>query len=568
MKRAKIKNMLKKLLVSFMAAMILLTSIAPSVANAQWYNQSYEEFHEMVFSEATPPQEIFGERYTYAQVQWIMYSLADFFANVATNQTPEIVSCGLVMARGGEGGGPGAEECVQAAQAIATQNTASNLANAPDGSFITFMAKDRSLSAITTMKNSMKKLNPASEVKAQTGFGYDTALNDMIRDLWMYARNISYALFIFLAIILSFMIMFRVKLNPQTVVSIQSAIPKLFITLILITFSYAIAGFVVDLMYVVIGLFALMLGPVLNLENIDLFNIMTRGLANTGVWGFAILNIFGMSVAFILALGMLLGTVFQIVNAISLFSIGTVLFIIAIIIIFLILLIITFKILISLLRAYVEFILNVFTGPLQIAIGVVVPGAGFGAWLKRVIASLAVFPIAGMLFTLSYMFLVLSLQNSGSVGTTLVDFLGYDLANVSGTLNVGEGWPPLISPGGDFLGTITPMALFMLSFTFYSMIPKISDMIKGFMSGRGFSAGSAIGEAFAAGGLTGMAYGAARDEVGSQAGMVGAGWAHSTRGGALGRVQRTVGDSARGWAARRKLIEEGAGLHSSGYRKT
>ena len=48
--------------------------------------------------------------------------------------------------------------------------------------------------------------------------------------------------------------MFRAKINPQTVVTIQSAIPKAVVALILVTFSYAIAGLMIDLMYLLIGL--------------------------------------------------------------------------------------------------------------------------------------------------------------------------------------------------------------------------------------------------------------------------------------------------------------------------
>ena len=54
--------------------------------------------------------------------------------------------------------------------------------------------------------------------------------------------------------------MFRVKINPQTVVSLQTMIPKLIITMLLVTFSFAIAGFVIDLVYVIIVAFIGMLG--------------------------------------------------------------------------------------------------------------------------------------------------------------------------------------------------------------------------------------------------------------------------------------------------------------------
>ena len=48
--------------------------------------------------------------------------------------------------------------------------------------------------------------------------------------------------------------MFRMKINPQNVATFQSAIPKIVTTLILITFAYAIAGFMIDLMFVLFNL--------------------------------------------------------------------------------------------------------------------------------------------------------------------------------------------------------------------------------------------------------------------------------------------------------------------------
>jgi len=53
--------------------------------------------------------------------------------------------------------------------------------------------------------------------------------------------------------------MFRMKMNPQTVISIENALPKIVIALILITFSFAIAGFLIDLTYISMGLIVSML---------------------------------------------------------------------------------------------------------------------------------------------------------------------------------------------------------------------------------------------------------------------------------------------------------------------
>ena len=72
--------------------------------------------------------------------------------------------------------------------------------------------------------------------------------------LWKIFRDLSYMLLVIILIAIGFMIMFRAKINPQTVISVENALPKIVISLILITFSFAIAGFIIDLMYITIGL--------------------------------------------------------------------------------------------------------------------------------------------------------------------------------------------------------------------------------------------------------------------------------------------------------------------------
>lgn len=73
-------------------------------------------------------------------------------------------------------------------------------------------------------------------------------------NLWIIFRDLSYMLLVIVLIGIGFMIMFRAKLNPQTVISVENALPKIVISLILITFSFAIAGFIIDLMYIIIGI--------------------------------------------------------------------------------------------------------------------------------------------------------------------------------------------------------------------------------------------------------------------------------------------------------------------------
>ena len=65
--------------------------------------------------------------------------------------------------------------------------------------------------------------------------------------LWKTLRNATYALFSIVFIVIGVMIMLRVKISPQAVITLQNSIPKLITALILVTFSYAIAGLVIDL---------------------------------------------------------------------------------------------------------------------------------------------------------------------------------------------------------------------------------------------------------------------------------------------------------------------------------
>ncbi|MBI4225549.1 hypothetical protein HY612_00375 [Candidatus Roizmanbacteria bacterium] len=91
---------------------------------------------------------------------------------------------------------------------------------------------------------------PKSYAAEGTGF----AAMKPISNLWIVFRDIAYMLLVLVLITIGFMIMFQMKLNPQTVISVENALPRIVISLLLITFSFAIAGFLIDLMYVLIVL--------------------------------------------------------------------------------------------------------------------------------------------------------------------------------------------------------------------------------------------------------------------------------------------------------------------------
>jgi len=235
-------NLLKKLTLSFLSVLIFFFSLAPyfSIAKAQttetWYSQGFKTWFAKV-SDPSNPSEIFGERYTSAQVEWVIYGIFAFFVNqVAPPGTAgacvngDIVACTVGIKE--------FFDSIYAGEGSSQINSNKSLAS------LVFTV--RPLSGISYIRGKIRNFSLVPTVQAQTvGFGFD-ALKP-IQEMWKASRDIAFGLFVLTAVIFAFMIMFRVKLSPQLVISVQSALPKVFMALILATFSYAIAGFVIDL---------------------------------------------------------------------------------------------------------------------------------------------------------------------------------------------------------------------------------------------------------------------------------------------------------------------------------
>ena len=90
-----------------------------------------------------------------------------------------------------------------------------------------------------------------SKAYAQTagGAGFNS-LNPLLT-IWKTFRNIAYLIFVIIFVLVGFGIMLRFNIDPRTVMSIENQLPKLVIGLILVTFSFAIAGLLIDLMWLV-----------------------------------------------------------------------------------------------------------------------------------------------------------------------------------------------------------------------------------------------------------------------------------------------------------------------------
>lgn len=491
------QKLIKKIILSILAAIVLTFSVVPyAKAQGSWYNQGFPEWYLKVY-DTTNPQEIFGERYTAAQVQWIFYTLFSIPFNLLGDVFgQELPNCILSGDLG---------QCFSAI--FPTSGTPGTINTAQRKNFFQILTEDRPLSGITYVKNIARKFHLIPEARAQEGFGFGRL--DPILPIWKTTRNFAYALFVLTAIVFSFMIMFRVKIAPQTIITVQSALPKLVIAAILVTFSYAIAGFLVDLMYVFIGLVSLFFSPQ---DPVATFELLTKGLPitgnlYTGIFGPFLVYLLAVLIVLAVVLFSEVGLVGILVGVGSLFA-GTMLatgatgggaaiiFALLLIIVFFVLLLLVLwhfaRTIIMLIKAFANVLLLTIFAPLQITLGALVPSFGFGAWIKSLAGNLAVFPVTGFMIMLAFRFLGLALTTSFPQGDTLQGVLRTMVGTPLADAYLGAtsaAWPPLL--GGERL---IPLIFVGVSIVIFSLIPKAADLIKSLVEGKPFAYGTAIGE--------------------------------------------------------------------------
>ena len=419
-----------------------------------WYEQTVCDFLSRVHQD--PDSEIFGERYTYAQVNWIINSLMGqvfplnvLYSNDLFNELEEV----LLSQK--------------------TPDLASYLKFGPAGLLLGVISQttvQQPASGIAYFKNLASRFSLAPPASAQ-GYGY-TAISGL-QDLWTASRNLSYFILIIVMIAAGFMIIFRVKIGAQTAVTIQMLLPRIIITLLLITFSYAIAGFVIDLIYVIIS--------------IVVYAFLGAGTGSNTVINFISSGRALMWVNFFFML-MLIPLM-----AIPFLGGGLMAIIIGLVITFLLM-----KVAWMMLKTYVTFLALIVFGPWMIAFGLLSPrdsylSAGFGSWLRNILAHASVFATVPIMFLFSIM---LFMQPIWGIINTIVTVLG-----VSDTT-----W-------GEFVGSVTlfdsgslPVLPFapgvpnsfyaiILGFVVLAMIPKAAEMMRDFLKASKFGYGSAMGQA-------------------------------------------------------------------------
>ena len=236
-------------------------------------------------------------------------------------------------------------------------------------------------------------LPTASRAYAQ-GTGY-SAMSTFL-PFWKVFRNLAYSLYIIMFVVVGIMIMLRTKVNAQTIISIQTALPNLLITLILITFSYAIVGFMIDIMYFLIYFVVYLL------SSIDIISTPTKAISRLmsySAWSVIFEGrnsiISAVSMAITQALSGLGTGALQVAGGlgaiISWLGLG---YLIAAVW----LAVAMFKLMWVLMNCYFMLLVQTITAPVQILMNAVPGSKAFGEWLKKTASYLIPFPVVACMF--------------------------------------------------------------------------------------------------------------------------------------------------------------------------
>ncbi|MEP7167325.1 MAG: hypothetical protein ABI758_05070 [Candidatus Woesebacteria bacterium] len=300
--------------------------------------------------------------------------------------------------------------------------------------------------------------------------------------LWRLFRNVAYFFFVLIFLVIGFLIMFRSRLGGQAAVTIQQALPKIVIALLLVTFSYAIAGLMVDLMYLIIFLMINIFtvsSAAGKLDNGTLTNIAFSNNILGNIWnlisGGAVSTIatqIGTAVT-----DMLSTTGWSGVSGLAGFGAG----IIFLLVMLVALLVNMFRIFFALLKAYVGVIFAVVFAPIQLLIGAVPGQNTFGAWIKGLWENLLVFPVV--------IFFLFCAQ-----------YFTYNPNDNFGTTGQGGFAAPQL---GIHAGSSGTFVLAILQFGILAMIPQAVEIAKQLATGKlNLDVGKAAGE-FASKGFKG-----------------------------------------------------------------
>ncbi len=262
--------------------------------------------------------------------------------------------------------------------------TAGTGALASSGTMIAALYSHPPVSGVDYMARELNKFNPVQPAYAQSGGIGFNALQP-VQNIWESFRNIAYIGFVLVFVIIGFMIMFRAHISPQAVATVQDSLPRIVIALFLVTFSYAIAGFMIDIMF-------LLLNVIINaLPGGDKQFVFHKSVFGA-IWG-SWTEVFGVvktAIESIVRSNVDLGFLDKLLG----FFGG----VIGALVVGIALLFVMFKVFIMLLTSYAYIVILTITAPFFFLAQALPGNNGGQTWFKQMAANIAVFPAVAIMF--------------------------------------------------------------------------------------------------------------------------------------------------------------------------
>lgn len=208
------------------------------------------------------------------------------------------------------------------------------------------------------------------------GIGF-TSL-DPILSTWKVFRNVAYLFFVITFLIIGFMIMFRTKVG-QAAVTAQQAIPNIIVALLAVSFSYAIAGLMIDLMYLLMAMLASLFSEGSEVMEGNVFSLIGT------MFGGGLFSNTQQAVEQFMEDALNIGWVGEALSWLTSLT--------ATMIVGLAILISTFKIFFELLKTYITIILQVVFSPIILMVGALPGKNTFSGWIKNLVGNLMMWPV-------------------------------------------------------------------------------------------------------------------------------------------------------------------------------
>lgn len=254
-----------------------------------------------------------------------------------------------------------------------------------------------------------------------------------ILPIWKILRDLAYLCMSIVMLMIGVMIMFRHKVNAQTVANIENTIPNVIKTIILITFSFPIAALMIDIMYVAIAAGVGIIGKAVGDPNINeaikdfttggfwalfghilspAFNFLKPqdvAIGATGAVGIGIAAIFASNPA-----GWIIGIVIAIIVALGGISLGTttgadagsfiagalspILFLCVLLVLFFSI----FRVFFILLMSYIQILVYIVFAPLLLLFNAIPGQDTFSNWWKNIAMNLSSFVTTAIIMYLGW----------------------------------------------------------------------------------------------------------------------------------------------------------------------